>query len=88
MMTSATAATAKLHILLARPIYLPALSMALFLEDVERVLEPSKTGTYARYPYRELHGYSTLIVQLLSGTIPVTWHRFHVFPRGVISQDH
>jgi hypothetical protein len=55
---------------------------------LEIMLEPSKTGTYARYPYQELHGYSTLKVQLLSGTIPVTWHRFHVFPRGVISQDH
>ncbi len=26
------------------------------------VLEPSKTGTYARYPYQELPGYSMLIV--------------------------
>jgi hypothetical protein len=35
-MTSAAAAAAELHISLARPIYLPALSMASFLEDVER----------------------------------------------------
>ncbi len=31
------------------------------------LLEPSKTGTYARYPYRELHGYSTLGVLVLYG---------------------
>jgi hypothetical protein len=27
-----------------------------------RLLEPSRMGTYITYPYRELHGYSTLIV--------------------------
>ncbi len=57
-------------------------------KPIHWLLEPSRTGMYARYPYQELHGYSTLIVWLLSDTIPVTWHRSHVFPRGVISQDH
>jgi hypothetical protein len=52
------------------------------------LLEPSRMGTYATYPYRELHGYSTLIVYLLWSMIPVTQHRFHVFLRGVISTDH
>jgi hypothetical protein len=26
------------------------------------LLEPSRTGTYVKYPYQELHGNSTLIV--------------------------
>ncbi len=52
------------------------------------LLEPSRMGTYAKYHYQELHGYSTLVVCPLWGTIPVTQHRFHVFQRGVISQDH
>jgi hypothetical protein len=36
------------------------------------VLEPSRTGTYVRYPYRGLHGYSTLVTWPLRSTIPVT----------------
>ncbi len=38
-----------------------------FLQLVQRatndwaVLEPSKTGTYVKYSYRELHGSSTLV---------------------------
>ncbi len=46
------------------------------VDGATAVLEPSRTGTYVKYPYLGSHGSST--------QIPVTQHRSHVFLRGVI----